>query len=134
MAVTSILLANGLQDFMPYLEVGAWAQMGATGCKWVHGAFRGAGGASSGLPASRAGSASAAPRPAPRPAACPPRLVNPNRRPPSPPPSPAFPTQDPNNPKTPEEQQIQENYNHAAVQIAFIAGCFYTGVGLLRMG
>ncbi|KAI7843851.1 hypothetical protein COHA_002402 [Chlorella ohadii] len=60
-AVTSILLANGLQDFMPYLE-------------------------------------------------------------------------DPNNPKTPEEKQIQENYNHAAVQIAFVAGCFYTAIGVLRLG
>ncbi|PRW56212.1 sulfate transporter [Chlorella sorokiniana] len=60
-AVTSILLANGLQDFMPYLE-------------------------------------------------------------------------DPNTPKTPEEKQIQENYNHAAVQIAFVAGCFYTAIGILRLG
>ncbi|KAI7843852.1 hypothetical protein COHA_002403 [Chlorella ohadii] len=53
--VTSILLANGLQDFMPYLEA-------------------------------------------------------------------------------PEEKQIQENYNHAAVQIAFVAGCFYTAIGVLRLG
>ncbi len=44
------------------------------------------------------------------------------------------PLQDPNNPKTPEEKQIQENYNHAAVQIAFVAGCFYTAIGVLRLG
>lgn len=42
--------------------------------------------------------------------------------------------QDPNNPKTPEEKQIQENYNHAAIQIAFVAGCFYTAIGVLRLG
>ncbi|KAL4859014.1 Proton/sulfate cotransporter 2 [Chlorella vulgaris] len=38
---------------------------------------------------------------------------------------------DPNNPVDP---QVQENYNHAAIQIAFIAGCFYTAFGLFRMG
>lgn len=29
---------------------------------------------------------------------------------------------------------VQTNYNHAAIQIAFLAGCFYTAVGILRMG
>lgn len=38
---------------------------------------------------------------------------------------------DPNNPVDP---QVQENYNHAAIQIAFIAGCFYTAFGVFRMG
>ncbi|PRW44455.1 sulfate transporter isoform B [Chlorella sorokiniana] len=39
--------------------------------------------------------------------------------------------QDPNKPPFPD---LQMQYNHAAVQVAFVAGCFYTGVGLLRMG
>lgn len=43
-------------------------------------------------------------------------------------------SQDPNNPKTPEAQEIQDNYNRAAIQIAFVAGCFYTGIGVLRLG
>ena len=39
--------------------------------------------------------------------------------------------EDPNNPV---DAQVQENYNHAAIQIAFIAGCFYFAFGLFRMG
>lgn len=38
---------------------------------------------------------------------------------------------DPNNPTDPEAQQI---YNHVAVQVAFVAGCIYTGIGFLRLG
>ena len=39
--------------------------------------------------------------------------------------------QDPN---TPVDPNLQMQYNHAAVQVAFIAGCFYTLVGVLRLG
>lgn len=38
------------------------------------------------------------------------------------------------NPNAPAYPELQMQYNHAAVQVAFVAGCFYTGVGLLRMG
>jgi sulfate transporter 4 len=30
--------------------------------------------------------------------------------------------------------QAQDDYNRAAIQIAFVAGCFYFAVGLLRLG
>lgn len=35
-----------------------------------------------------------------------------------------------------EEQRadVQMQYNHAAIQVAFVAGCFYTAIGMLRMG
>ena len=39
--------------------------------------------------------------------------------------------QDPNNPVDPE---LQAQYNKAAVQVAFVAGFFYTAVGILRLG
>lgn len=39
--------------------------------------------------------------------------------------------EDPNNPADPA---LQDTYNHAAIQVAFIAGCFYTAVGVFRMG
>ncbi|GAB4822844.1 hypothetical protein N2152v2_009890 [Parachlorella kessleri] len=38
------------------------------------------------------------------------------------------------NPNQPTDPAAQEEYNRAAVQIAFIAGLMYTGVGLLRLG
>lgn len=38
---------------------------------------------------------------------------------------------DPNNPADPE---LQDEYNRAAIQVAFLAGVFYTAVGLLRLG
>lgn len=40
----------------------------------------------------------------------------------------------PNAPATPEMEELQNRYNRAAIQVAFVAGCLYTGVGLLRMG
>lgn len=40
-------------------------------------------------------------------------------------------TLDPNNPVDPN---LQMQYNHAAVQVAFVAGFFYTAVGVLRLG
>ena len=39
----------------------------------------------------------------------------------------------PNNLK-PEEVDIQEAYNHKAIQLSFVVACMYTGVGLLRLG
>ncbi|KAK9843672.1 hypothetical protein WJX81_001934 [Elliptochloris bilobata] len=39
--------------------------------------------------------------------------------------------EDPNNPAHPEIQRI---YNHTAIQVAFLAGCLYTLVGILRLG
>ncbi|PSC69015.1 sulfate transporter [Micractinium conductrix] len=38
---------------------------------------------------------------------------------------------DPNNPADPD---LQMRVNHGAVQVAFIAGCLYTAVGVFRMG
>ena len=38
------------------------------------------------------------------------------------------------NPNQPTDPDLQNTYNHAAVQVAFLAGCFYTGIGILRMG
>ena len=40
-------------------------------------------------------------------------------------------SQDPNNPVDPA---LQDTYNRAAVQVAFIAGFFYTAIGVLRLG
>ena len=41
---------------------------------------------------------------------------------------------DPQKPGSPENEALQSQYNHAAIQVAFLAGCFYTAVGLLRLG
>lgn len=32
------------------------------------------------------------------------------------------------------DQPIQDAYNHAAIQLSFLVACFYTGVGVLRLG
>ncbi|KAK9809119.1 hypothetical protein WJX72_009585 [[Myrmecia] bisecta] len=38
---------------------------------------------------------------------------------------------DPNNPADPQAQEV---YNHAAIQVAFLAGLLYTAVGILNLG
>ena len=43
-------------------------------------------------------------------------------------------TASPYSPNQPHDPALQMAYNHAAIQIAFVAGCFYTGIGILRMG
>lgn len=40
----------------------------------------------------------------------------------------------PSDPSDALQATLQERYNHAAIQVAFIAGVMYTGIGLLRMG
>jgi hypothetical protein len=40
----------------------------------------------------------------------------------------------PSDPSDALQALLQERYNHAAIQVAFIAGVIYTGIGLLRMG
>jgi sulfate transporter 4 len=43
-----------------------------------------------------------------------------------------MPTND--DPNKPDDPEAQMNYNHAAIQVAFIAGCLYFAFGLFRMG
>lgn len=38
------------------------------------------------------------------------------------------------NPNKPVDPAFQDNYNHAAIQVAFLVGCYYTLIGLLRLG
>ncbi|EIE25728.1 sulfate permease [Coccomyxa subellipsoidea C-169] len=38
------------------------------------------------------------------------------------------------NPNNPRNQHAQDVYNHAAIQVAFLAGCLYTAVGILELG
>ncbi|CAL5218904.1 g648 [Coccomyxa viridis] len=38
------------------------------------------------------------------------------------------------NPNDPKNQHAQDVYNHAAIQVAFLAGCLYTIVGILKLG
>lgn len=38
------------------------------------------------------------------------------------------------NPSNPDHPEAQATYDRIVVQIAFLAGCFYTGIGLLRLG
>ncbi|KAG2489555.1 hypothetical protein HYH03_012006 [Edaphochlamys debaryana] len=41
--------------------------------------------------------------------------------------------QNPNAP-APGQEEIQEQYNHLAIQLAFLVACLYTGVGVFRLG
>ncbi|KAK9915884.1 hypothetical protein WJX75_005651 [Coccomyxa subellipsoidea] len=38
------------------------------------------------------------------------------------------------NPNNPRNQHAQDVYNHTAIQVAFLAGCLYTAVGILKLG
>ena len=40
----------------------------------------------------------------------------------------------PSNPYDAYQVALQTNYNHAAIQVSFIAGALYTGIGLLKLG
>lgn len=40
----------------------------------------------------------------------------------------------PSNPNDAYEAALQERYNHGAIQISFIAGCFYSAIGLFKLG
>ena len=40
----------------------------------------------------------------------------------------------PSQPNDAYEAALQERYNHGAIQVSFIAGCFYTAIGLFRLG
>lgn len=40
----------------------------------------------------------------------------------------------PSNPNDAYEAALQERFNHAAIQVSFLAGCLYTAVGLFRLG
>lgn len=39
-----------------------------------------------------------------------------------------------NNPKGDVQAACQEQYNRAAIQLAFLVACLYTGIGVLQLG